>query len=745
MVIILNNNLLRCLMTFSFMLFMILTIHAQRISASHDCVLYICEDSTISAIGNNAQGQLGDSTYINRYIPVKVKGLKNITAVNANGSLALRADGTVWQWSTNKGGYHLHQININNVIAISSGIQEDSGKFYCALKNDSSLWVWGDREAIDSASWGYTNQLQPMNLPKVKKVEGGADCVIAMCTDSSVWTWGEIESNGYNITFPNPQMWNPQKVDSLSKIMDIAAGGGLATVWALKNDGTVWEWGSPNGIIYYKPTFMNISNIKAIYNGDNQYSNSTTCLYAVEKNGSLIIINSSWNNEQTDSIYTIKNISQVTGSLSWQNATNFLLCGNDSIWRWGNNSYGQLGNFTTNSIETPQLLNFPCVTVDCDSIIKNPYVLKLDTFVYPNSQINLYASPGTSYWWSPNPGILCDTCPGNQVRINASDTERYTVYIADIYGCQLMEQFLLHKLCDSSSYDNPATLLDTLTLPNVPITLKATTDSGYIWQPSSGLSCLNCQNPTAIDSQSVTYIVTAYDSFNCPIKEKFIIRIRDCDTIINNKDTIVLDTLIIPGSVIRLTASPAYSYQWTPASGLSCTSCQSPNARIYQNTLYTATLTGAYQCQWNEYFKVTNLCDSSTIRNPVLELDTVAYPGLQITLKAPSAMSYLWQPATELNCTNCQDPVATVTDSIVYIVSITDSFGCVSKEKFEIRIRNCDTIEVNNKIIKLDTIIVGPTQITLNASLSYDGYKWSPITCLSCSNCQNPYLTAYNS
>ena len=48
----------------------------------------------------NVAGQLGDGTLIERHTPVQVKGLTNITAIEAGTvhSLALKQDGTVWAW-----------------------------------------------------------------------------------------------------------------------------------------------------------------------------------------------------------------------------------------------------------------------------------------------------------------------------------------------------------------------------------------------------------------------------------------------------------------------------------------------------------------------------------------------------------------------------------------------------------------------------------------------------------------------
>ena len=108
----------------------------------------------------------------------------------------------------------------------------------------------------------------------------------------------------------------------------------------------------------------------------------------------------------------------------------------------------------------------------------------------------------------------------------------------------------------------------------------------------------------------------------------------------------------------------------------------------------------------------------------------------------PVKKSYSWQPITGLSCNNCNGPIVTITDSIEYTASITDSFDCVSKDQFIFRVRNCDTIEKSPQVLVLDTTIHYSTELPLYLPVSYDGYQWDQTNGLSCSDCQNPTITA---
>jgi alpha-tubulin suppressor-like RCC1 family protein len=58
------------------------------------------DDGTVWAWGQNDIGQLGDSTFVNRTVPVRVGDLQDVVAVSAHYdfNLVLKGDGTVWFW-----------------------------------------------------------------------------------------------------------------------------------------------------------------------------------------------------------------------------------------------------------------------------------------------------------------------------------------------------------------------------------------------------------------------------------------------------------------------------------------------------------------------------------------------------------------------------------------------------------------------------------------------------------------------
>ena len=742
--------------------------YAQKISLGYGCILYICPDSTISAIGKNMGYQLGDGTNIERHYPVKVKGLHSVAAVNAWGSMALLGDGTVWRWDwedhynqtyyTNEPYYKLEKLPIDSVISIGSG-PEDPGIYYCFLRADGSLWIRGELEMDgEGYSWKFSDTLTKQDIPKVKSFACDDEAIIALCEDSTVWTCGGQEiygnRNDTNSISDHYTYWDAyrtyfEKVDSFSGVVAVAASNN--TVYALKNDGSVWGWGRG---VTFPPKFresyphkFNIADVQYIYAEEDYGFDNFPLMYAVKRDGTAWY----WDrgmlySDPPKQVTGIPPVSYISGlsytSFNGVNYTPFkstyALDTKDNFWRWGDNDYGQLGNFTTFPIDSPEIMPHPCVAVDCDIIKGNKEVVKLDTTMYINTPITLKASQSESdlYWWYPQSNVISGKY-SQVAKVKIHDSTTFVAVIMDSYGCARKEDFIIRKKC------NPNKLVfDSLSYIGAKINLRADTGYSYYWTPANILSNYSgCRQTMANIFGPVNYIVTFTDTFNCLRNDTFKVRVTDCSSIVKNPSVLMMDSLIIPGSYIKLTSSSnARIYKWSPTNGLSCNDCRSPIARIYTNTLFVDSITDYYNCNWVERFNLKNNCDYIASLPPKVLMDSVTYPQQIISLNVPGA--YSWQPSTGLSCDNCTQPMVTITDPVLYTVSIVDSFHCNSKVKLNFRVRNCDELVKENNIIRLDTVIHYTSEIPLHALSSYEGYKWSPGYGLNCTDCQSPMLTA---
>ena len=237
-------------------------------------------------------------------------------------SLALKSDGTVWQWSIN--GYS--QSDLSTAILAETPVQVPgltnikaisiSWKHALALKSDGTVWQWGINEDSKCSIRQYqclgTSKVptQVPNLTDVVQIAAGTEHMLALKSDGSVWAWGLNDKGqlGYGTTTSSA---TPVQVSGLSNVESIAAADDASGV--VKKDGTVWVW------------------------GDNFY-------------GQLL-----GNTGKLTFTTTPTQITQLSGvkalQLNW--AHNVALMKDGSIWTWGLNDYGYLGDGTWNKRETP--------------------------------------------------------------------------------------------------------------------------------------------------------------------------------------------------------------------------------------------------------------------------------------------------------------------------------------------------------------------------------------------------------
>lgn len=223
--------------------------------------LAACTNGTVNASGENAYGQLGNGTYTASTTPVLVSGLTGIIAVAAGGgtyedeysahSLALKNNGTVWAWGNNVNGQLGNGTNttsnipvqvsgLSGIIAIACGHNWDLS---LALKNDGTVWTWGDNTVGQLGNGTTTDSnipVQVSGLTGVVAIAGGSGHALALKNDGTVWAWGWNWA-GMLGTGNNTDSYVPVQVISLTGMVAVAAGGIHSL--ALKNDGTVWAWG----------------------------------------------------------------------------------------------------------------------------------------------------------------------------------------------------------------------------------------------------------------------------------------------------------------------------------------------------------------------------------------------------------------------------------------------------------------------------------------------------------------------
>jgi len=316
-------------------------------------------DGTLWAWGRNNEGQLGDGTTINRYTPVKV--MEDVVAVSAGHShaIAIKADGSLWAWGRNDDGQLGDGTTTNRhtpVKVLDDVVSAALGSFNTmAIRADGSLWAWG---------WNYLEEgntdidLYPVKvMENITAVATGAGVTMVIKTDGSLWGWGD-NNRGIIGNGTTSEYW----VTTLEKIMEdvIAISIGVSHAAAIKTDGSLWAWGSNHrGQLGDGTTENRLSPVKVMENVT-AVSAGLHYTLAITTDGILW----GWGDDldfrqfrlpASDSFtHTPAKImgDVITASakrfLWWPTPAHTLVLRTDgSLWVYGANDYGQLGDGTT--------------------------------------------------------------------------------------------------------------------------------------------------------------------------------------------------------------------------------------------------------------------------------------------------------------------------------------------------------------------------------------------------------------
>lgn len=201
---------------------------------------YIDPSGTLWAWGDNSSGQLGDGTMQDRSRPVKVmEGVRSVSAGDGH-TYAVLEDNTLWAWGRNIDdafmdvpveGYSAVPVKLmDDVAAASTGTC-----VHLALKTDGTLWSWGQYVG-DGTEEARSTPWQVMD--HVTAVSAGYGHSLALKEDGTLWTWGRNPEDTMGTNKTHPQL-SPVKV--LDDVAQMSAGYNFSA--AVKKDGTLWTWG----------------------------------------------------------------------------------------------------------------------------------------------------------------------------------------------------------------------------------------------------------------------------------------------------------------------------------------------------------------------------------------------------------------------------------------------------------------------------------------------------------------------
>jgi alpha-tubulin suppressor-like RCC1 family protein len=279
--------------------------------------------SELYAWGTNTAGAIGFNDTVNRSSPVQVSETvyNEVNAGSYNGGLihsaAIRTDGTLWTWGSANAG----QTGHNDTVARSSPTQvgaltnwaaiEPCFNGFVALKTDGTLWSWGTPVPDGTSGIIKSSPVQIGSDTDWATISGGNGHRGAIKTGGELYLWG---NDGYGVlgqNTTNVHMSSPVQVGALTNWAFLACGNSFNLV--VKTDGTLWAWG--------------IGFRGALGKGDEVARSSPVQV------GSLTTWSQASASEYQYSSAAIKT--------------------DGTLWRWGENNAGQLGDNTIVNKSSP--------------------------------------------------------------------------------------------------------------------------------------------------------------------------------------------------------------------------------------------------------------------------------------------------------------------------------------------------------------------------------------------------------
>ena len=346
-------------------------------------------DGNLYSWGSNIQGQLGDSTTIDRAAPVLVSSggvatsWKQVSVGDQyavgirSGTSTTTAGGTLWAWGLNQNGQLGDGTTSPRTAPVQIGKDSDwvfvsAGKRHVlAIKANGLLYSWGSNASGQLGDTTNTPRLAPTKVPGLPAtalwaaVSAGETHSLGIMRDGSLWSWGGGTKG---------QLGNGIKADTnaparIGTLTWTSVSAGAFHSMAIRSDGTLWAWGDNS--------YGQLGN-----NASADPSTPTTTPLPVTDSNNWVVVSAGtshtmgvrtdgtlwgWGsnadgqlgNGDVDSVSPV----QIGTSKTWTTVSSGLahsvgMQSDNTLWGWGRNAEGQVGNGKP-SVSQPLPVNIP--------------------------------------------------------------------------------------------------------------------------------------------------------------------------------------------------------------------------------------------------------------------------------------------------------------------------------------------------------------------------------------------------
>ncbi|MBY0463675.1 MAG: Ig-like domain-containing protein [Burkholderiales bacterium] len=347
-------------------------------------------DGSLYGWGWNRDGQLGDGTLVSKSSPT-VAGTSKLYATVGAGefhSVALRSDGTLWAWGFNRNGQLGTGNNASQAAPTAVGKDTDwtsvavGANHTMAIKKDGTLWAWG-QNFFGQLGMGNTSDLNvptvvpTLSMPELvdgktvavdvvwSAVSAGAEHTLARDSKGRIWAWGR-NFNGQLGLGTTTDVSVPTQIGTATNWASVAAGGKHSL--AIRSDGALFAWGSN---FYGQLATTNgsatevDSNVPVKVGTDGDWAAvaaGAAHSLGIRTNGTLWVWGANGDGQLGDGTLTPKaSVTQIGSGRNWLKLsagpyTSFAIQTNGLLYGWGRNVDGQQGNGAYTPVLAPSVI-----------------------------------------------------------------------------------------------------------------------------------------------------------------------------------------------------------------------------------------------------------------------------------------------------------------------------------------------------------------------------------------------------
>ncbi len=406
--------------------------------------------------------------------------------------------------------------------------------FVVALRSDGSAFAWGDNSygQLGNGTAEASSFPLPVTMPRVgnktlafREIAAGYDHALAIAEDGTLWSWGAdangqlgnrtTESNVENSLIPK------QITNGISEKTFVKIAAGKSFSMALSSDGAVYVWGtSQNGVLGDGESHA-VDGANAVYPQKvealssyyiTDVSAGTSTAAARDASGNVHLWGQNDNLQAGKSgpapalspVLKEHNIGKTVKAVSVGKTHTAFLMQDGTVYSFGSNLYGQMGNGTSSDLPTHLLKELSGeITVQSVAVgDQHSLALSTDGKIYAwgdNQYLQISADAGSSAFSTPtemtsaawekpvsvaacgNRSAVLDSL-GNVYIWGNSETEEQLTPVLDGNGVD----FSLGTPPKSYTQSSDITLQATIPTPVFTVTIPASLNVGELTQKEYG-------------------------------------------------------------------------------------------------------------------------------------------------------------------------------------------------------------------------------------------------------------------